>query len=129
MDKVQVNTDKAPAAIGPYSQGIKFNNLVFTSGQISLDPATGEKVGSDIAAQTVQVMENLKEVLLAAGASLETVLKTTVFLKDMGKFSEFNSIYAQYFKQPFPSRSCIEAAALPKGVLVEIEAVAYIPEK
>ncbi|MEW6661879.1 MAG: RidA family protein [Bacillota bacterium] len=129
MEKVQVLTEKAPAAIGPYSQGIKFKNLVFTSGQIPLDPVTGSTVGADVAAQTIQVMENLKEVLLAAGASLETVVKTTVFLKDMGKFAEFNSIYAQYFKEPFPSRSCIEAAALPKGVLVEIEAVAYIPEQ
>ncbi len=127
MDKLQVNTDKAPAAIGPYSQGIKFNGMVFTSGQIALDPFTGSVVGADTAAQTVQVLENLKEVLLAAGASLDTVIKTTVFLKEMDKFVEFNSIYARYFKQPFPSRSCIEAAALPKGVLVEIEAIAYIP--
>jgi len=126
--KVQVITEKAPAAIGPYSQGIIFNNMVFASGQIALDPATGNTVGEDVAAQTVQVIKNLKEVLAAAGASLDTVVKTTVFLKDMSKFAEFNSVYAQYFKQPFPSRSSIEAAALPKGALVEIEAIAYIIE-
>lgn len=127
--KVQVITEKAPAAIGPYSQGIVHNNLVFTSGQIGLNPVSGNIVGEDVAAQTVQVLENLQEVLLAAGASLNTVIKTTVFLKDMGKFAEFNSVYARYFKEPFPSRSTIEAAALPKGALVEIEAVAFILEK
>jgi 2-iminobutanoate/2-iminopropanoate deaminase len=129
QQKVQVTTKKAPAAIGPYSQGIIFNNLVFTSGQIALDPAAGNIVGETVAAQTVQVLENLKEVLLAAGASFETVIKTNVFLKDMSKFAEFNNIYAQYFKEPFPSRSTIEAAALPKGALVEIEVVAFIPVK
>ncbi|MBS3977434.1 MAG: RidA family protein [Syntrophomonadaceae bacterium] len=129
QQKVQVITEKAPAAIGPYSQGIVFNNLVFTSGQIALNPVSGNIVGEDVAAQTAQVLENLQEVLLAAGASLNTVIKTTVFLQDMGKFTEFNSVYARYFKEPFPSRSTIEAAALPKGALVEIEAVAYIPEQ
>ncbi len=129
MVKIAVSTNKAPVAIGPYSQAIKTNNIVYTSGQIPLDSETGEIVGTDVATQTKKVMENLQQVLEAAGASFNTVVKCTVFLKDMTKFGEFNEVYAAFFQEPFPARSCVEVAALPKGVLVEIEAVAYGDEQ
>lgn len=118
-----INTEKAPSAIGPYSQAIMAGNTVFTSGQIPVNPATGE-VPEGIEAQAVQALENLKHVLDAAGCSMADVVKTTVFIKDMGSFPVINKIYSTYFVEPFPARSCVEVAQLPKGVLIEIEAVA-----
>lgn len=120
-----ISTDKAPAAIGPYSQAMVTGSLVFTSGQIPLDPVTGLVVGDDITAQTEQVIANLKAVLAEAGTDLTKAVKTTCFLKNMGDFAVFNGIYARYFTGN-PGRSCVEVAALPKGVLVEIEVVAEI---
>ena len=121
-----VNTNKAPAVIGPYSQAIISGNTVFTSGQIPIDPATGEVVNGGIEAQTRRVLENLKAVLEAAGTSMSNVIKTTVFINDMGNFAVVNSIYGEYFSAPYPARSCVEVSKLPKGVEIEIEAVAVI---
>lgn len=118
-----VSTPKAPAAIGPYSQAVISRGMVFASGQIPVDPATGEVVQGDISDQSHQVMKNMLEVLAAAGSSPERVIKTTCFLTDMAMFSVFNEIYAQYFPGK-PARACVQVAALPKGVLVEVEAVA-----
>ena len=120
-----VNTNSAPAAIGPYSQGIIVNNLFYSSGQIPLT-ASGEMVTGDIAEQTHQVFKNLKAVLDEAGASLESVVKSTVFLKDMNQFAEFNEVYGQYFAEHKPARSCVEVARLPKDALVEIEVIALV---
>jgi len=119
-----ISTAEAPAAIGPYSQALALDKLVFTSGQIPLDPASGNVVGSTIEAQTEQVVKNLGAVLNAAGASFETVLKTTCFLSDMDNFAAFNQVYATYFTKK-PARSTVAVKALPKGVLVEVEAIAY----
>lgn len=118
-----IATDKAPAAIGPYSQAKATGGFLFTSGQIPLDPATGEVSGADITAQTELVMKNLMAVLEAGGASADTVLKTTCFLADMGDFAAFNEVYGKYFPGK-PARSCVAVKTLPKGVLVEVEAVA-----
>ena len=118
-----IHTDKAPAAIGPYSQAIATGELVYTSGQIPLDPATGDVVTGGIEAETEQVIKNLSAVLTAAGSGLDAVIKTTCFLKDMGDFARFNAVYEKYFVGK-PARSCVAVAALPKGVSVEIEAVA-----
>jgi len=122
-----VSTEKAPKAIGPYSQAIKIQNMVYTSGQIPVDPSSGEVVDGGIENQTRQVLENLKAVLAEAGTGFENVVKTTVYIKDMNDFASVNKIYGQYFKEPYPARSCVEVARLPKDVLVEIEAVAIIP--
>jgi len=119
-----VKTDKAPAAIGPYSQAIDTGTFIYTSGQIPVNPSTGEVVDGGIEQQTAQVLENLKNVLEAAGSSLSKVIKTTVFIKDMNSFSVVNEVYKEYFTEPYPARSCVEVARLPKDVLVEIEAVA-----
>jgi 2-iminobutanoate/2-iminopropanoate deaminase len=124
----QVRTAAAPAAIGPYSQAIAEGQLLFTSGQIPIDPATGELRNSDIATATRQVLSNLRAVLVAGGADLNTVVKTTVFLKDMRDFQAFNAVYAEFFQEPLPARSCVQAAALPREALVEIEAVAVRKE-
>ena len=118
-----IHTDSAPAAIGPYSQAIKANGLVHTSGQIALNPQTGALKGDSIETQTEQAIQNLKAVLEAAGGSLETVVKTTCFLRRMSDFAAFNAIYERHFPGR-PARSCVEVSALPKGALVEIEAVA-----
>ncbi len=120
----QIRTAEAPAAIGPYSQAIAEEQLIFTSGQLPMNPATGEFRNTDIASAARQVLSNLRAVLTAGGADMSTVVKTTVFLKDMRDFQAFNSVYAEFFKEPFPARSCIQVAALPKDALVEIEAVA-----
>lgn len=120
-----VHTKDAPAAIGPYSQGIIVNNLFYSSGQIPLTPS-GELVEGDIKEQTHQVFQNLKGVLKAAGASLETVVKTTVFLKNMDDFQAMNEVYGEYFSTHKPARSCVEVARLPKDVLVEIEVIALV---
>jgi 2-iminobutanoate/2-iminopropanoate deaminase len=120
-----VSTNQAPAAIGPYSQGIIAGNLFYSSGQIPLT-AEGELITGDISEQTHQVFKNLKAVLEEAGASLETVVKATAFLKDMNSFVDFNEVYSQYFAEHKPARSCVEVARLPKDVLVEIEVIALI---
>ncbi len=120
-----VQTPNAPAAIGPYSQAIICGNLVFTSGQIPLDPATGLVVGEDIRAQAEQVMKNLTAVLEASGSSPASAIKTTCFLSDMADFAVFNEVYATCFTTN-PARSCVAAKALPKGVLVEVEAIAIV---
>ena len=119
----KIATNKAPAAIGPYSQAMVVGNLVFTSGQIAIDPATGNIDATDVVGQTEQVMKNLGEVLAAAGASFASAVKTTCFLADIADFAAFNEIYGKYFTEK-PARSCVAAKALPKGVLCEIEAIA-----
>ncbi|WP_221074959.1 RidA family protein [Agarivorans aestuarii] len=126
MSKQIVSTEAAPAAIGPYSQATKIDELVFTSGQIPLDPESMEIVSGGISEQTKQVMENLMAVLAAAGADSSTVFKTTCFLSDMTNFVAFNDVYASYFPESAPARSCVEVARLPKDVLVEVEAIAHI---
>ena len=120
----KIETSKAPGAIGPYSQGMVSGKLVFTSGQIPLDPATGAIVGETIEAQSEQALKNLQAVLEAGGASLATVIKTTCFLSDMGNFAAFNGVYAKYFTGDCPARSCVAVKTLPKGVMVEVEAIA-----
>jgi len=122
----RVHTDAAPAAIGPYSQAIVTDGWVFCSGQIAIDASTGEVVGGDVARQTEQVLTNLRHVLEAAGAGMDTVVKTTVFLSDMGAFQTMNEVYARHFGDHRPARAAVQAAALPKGVDVEIEAVARV---
>lgn len=121
-----ISANNAPKAIGPYSQGIKTQNMVFTSGQIPIDPATGEVVGGGVESQARQALENLKAVLIEAGVGMENVIKTTVFIKDMNEFALVNKIYGEYFKEPYPARSCVEVARLPKDVSIEIEAVAVV---
>ena len=121
-----VSTEKAPKAIGPYSQAVRIENLVYTAGQIALDPVRMELVEGDVAAQTHQVFANLKAVLEAAGSGLNYVIKTTVFLKDMDDFAAMNAVYAGYFPENPPARSTVAVAGLPKGGLVEIEVVALL---
>ncbi|WP_416197715.1 MAG: Endoribonuclease L-PSP [Sporanaerobacter sp.] len=126
MDKVVVSTDKAPAAIGPYSQGMKAGNMIFTSGQLPIVPETGELITNDIKKETRQSLENVKAILNEAGATLEDVVKVTIFISDMNKFGEINEVYGEYFKDHKPARSCVEVAKLPKNGNVEIEAIAVI---
>ncbi|NOY98919.1 MAG: RidA family protein [Chloroflexi bacterium] len=126
--KKVVKTDKAPRAIGPYSAAVRIDSLVFTAGQIAIDPATGELVGGGIEAETRQVLTNLKHVLEAAGSSLEHVVKTTVFLADMADFPKLNAVYAEFFTEDPPARSTVAVKTLPKDVRVEIEAIALIAE-
>ncbi|MBQ4348285.1 MAG: RidA family protein [Clostridia bacterium] len=121
----KISTDKAPAAIGPYSQAIMANGFLFTSGQIPINPATGNVDAEGITAQTEQVMVNLKAVLEEAGTSFDNVVKTTCFIADMGDFAAFNEVYAKYITSA-PARSCVAVKALPKGVLCEVEAVAIV---
>lgn len=121
-----VATENAPAAIGPYSQANIIGELVFTSGQIPIDPATGYIVEGGIEEQTAQVFRNLAEVLKAAGSGLDKVIKTTCFMNSMDDFSKMNEVYAEFFSGQFPSRSAVEVAKLPKDALIEIEAIAYI---
>ncbi len=121
-----VSTDKAPKAIGPYSQAILAENLVYTAGQVGLDPVTMELVEGGIEAQTRQVLTNLKHVLESADSGLRFVIKTTVFLQDMGDFAKMNAVYAEFFPENPPARSTVQVAALPKGALVEIECVAML---
>lgn len=123
-DRQIVFTDQAPAAIGPYSQAIKACKLVFVSGQTPLDPTSGALVGENAAEQAEQCLKNLRAVLEASGASLESVVKTTVFLVDMADFAAMNEVYTRYFAQEPPARSCVAVRALPKGSLVEMEAIA-----
>lgn len=128
MNKTIIATEKAPGAIGPYSQAVEVNGIVYTSGVIPIDPATGRLVEGDITVQAKQAIGNLAALLEAAGASTDSTIKTTVFIKDMNDFTKVNEIYAEYFTRDFPARSCVEVARLPKDVLIEIEAIA-IKEK
>jgi 2-iminobutanoate/2-iminopropanoate deaminase len=121
-----VNTPDAPQAIGPYSQAVITGNMIYTSGQIPIDPATGEVISGDIAAQARRALDNLKNIIAAAGSSMDRVVKTTVFIKDMNDFAVVNKIYAEYFMDTYPARSCIEVARLPKDVRIEIEAIAML---
>src|SRR5262249_40758259 len=126
-NRTAVHSDDAPKAIGPYSQAVKSGNLLFCSGQIPLDPKSGEMVGaSDVRAQTRQVMENLKAVLAAGGGSFATVMKTTIYLKDLGDFGAVNEIYGSYFQAAPPARATVQVAGLPRGALVEIDAIAVV---
>lgn len=127
--KKVIATDAAPKAVGPYSQAIQAGNFLFLSGQLALNPQNGEMVGSDISTQTKQVIENIKGVLGAAGASLADVVKTTVFLQNMGDFSQMNEVYKQYFGDSAPARSTVEVARLPKNALVEIESIAVVKSR
>ena len=126
-ERIVIATDRAPAAVGPYSQAVRIGNLVYTAGQIPLDPATGKLVEGGIESQTRRALQNLQAVLEAAGTSLANVVKTTVFLQDMGDFGAMNGVYAQFFSGRPPARSAVEVAALPLGAQVEIEAIALIP--
>ena len=119
-----IATDQAPQAIGPYSQAIRAAGLIFTSGQIPIDPATAQIVAGDVSAQTDRVLKNLAAILQASGSSLEKVVRCTVFLKNMGDFAAMNEVYGRYFKQSPPARSTVEVARLPKDVLVEIDVIA-----
>ena len=123
--KKQIQTDNAPRAIGPYSQAIRAGDMIFVSGQIPVDPATGD-IAQSVGQQAVQALENVGAVLAASGASFADVVKTTVFLRDMNDFGEVNEVYARYFEAPFPARACVEVVRLPKDVLIEIEAVAMV---
>ena len=119
-----IATEQAPQAIGPYSQAIRAQGLIFTSGQIAIDPATAQIIGGDVSAQTDRVLKNLSAILQASGSSLEKVLRCTVFLKNMGDFAAMNEVYGRYFQQEPPARSTVEVARLPKDVLIEIDVIA-----
>jgi 2-iminobutanoate/2-iminopropanoate deaminase len=119
-----IATEQAPQAIGPYSQAIRAQGLIFTSGQIAIDPATAQIIASNVSAQTDRVLKNLSAILQASGSSLEKVLRCTVFLKNMGDFAAMNEVYGRYFKQSPPARSTVEVARLPKDVLIEIDVIA-----
>ena len=121
-----ISTDKAPGAIGPYSQAVKVGNMVFVSGQIPIDPKTGEFVAGDVPEQTSQVLKNLSAILEAAGTSLNNVVKTTVFLADMNDFSAMNAVYSEFFIENKPARATVEAARLPRDARVEIECIAVV---
>ena len=126
MKKEIIVSEKAPKALGPYSVAVKAGNLVYTAGQLGLDPGTGEFAPGGIEGETRQALENLKNVLESAGSSLENVIKTTVFLRDMDEFTAMNGVYGQFFTEKFPARSAVQVARLPKDGAVEIEAVAFI---
>lgn len=121
----EIKTSAAPEAIGPYSQAVTVNNIVYTSGQIPVNPVSGA-IPEGIEAQAKQVFENIKNLLIASGTSINNVIKTTVFIKNIQDFPVVNSVYAEYFTEPYPARSCVEVSALPKGVLIEVEAIAEI---
>jgi len=126
--KEQISSEKAPKALGPYSAGIRMGNLIFTAGQLGIIPSTGEFTPGGIEAETRQALENITAILTAAGASMSQVVKTTVFLRDMNDFSRMNNVYAEFFTAPFPARSTVQVAALPKGGAVEIEVLAVIQD-
>lgn len=128
MEIEVVSTENAPMAVGPYSQGLKIGQFVFTSGQIALEPKTGELITESVAAQMEQAMKNVKGVLEASGTSLENVLKVTIFIKNMDNYDLINEVYGRFFYKRYPARTCIEVARLPKNAEVEIEAVAAIPD-
>ncbi len=125
MKKI-VNTTNAPSAIGPYSQAVQTGNLMFISGQLPIDPKTGEFAGDDVSTQTKQALENMKAILESVGLSMENVVKTTVLLKNIGDFVAMNEVYATFFEKDYPARAAYEVAALPKAALVEIEAIADV---
>jgi 2-iminobutanoate/2-iminopropanoate deaminase len=125
--KEAVFSDGAPAAIGPYSQAVRAGGLLFLSGQVALDPQSGQLVAGDISTQTEQVMKNLRAVLAAAGASFDDVARTTIYVVDLGHYGKVNDVYARFFRPPYPSRSTVQVAALPRGALVEIDVVAVVP--
>ncbi|MCB2354294.1 RidA family protein [Clostridium estertheticum] len=124
MEKNIINTNNAPAALGPYSQAVKVGNILYTSGQLAINPVTGEFINDDIKKATAQSLDNVKAILEEAGSSLDKVVKTLVFLKDMDDFAQMNEIYSKYFTTNPPARSCIQAGKLPKDALVEIEVIA-----
>lgn len=124
MNRTEINTKNAPEALGPYSQAIRIGDLIFTSGQIPIDPATNTLVSGGIVEQAIQSLRNLQAVLTEAGSSLSDAVKVTVFVKNMDDFAKLNEIYGSFFTEPYPARSCVEVARLPKDVLVEIEIVA-----
>ncbi|MBU3160123.1 RidA family protein [Clostridium frigoris] len=124
MEKLIINTKKAPAALGPYSQAVKVGNVLYTSGQLAINPANGEFINDDIKKATAQSLDNVKAILEEAGSSLDKVVKTLVFLKDINDFDSMNEIYSKYFTTNLPARSCIQAGKLPKDALVEIEVIA-----
>ena len=126
-DKIIVHTDKAPAAIGPYSQAVRVGRMVFTAGQLGIDPNTGELVPGGIEAETRQALENIKNILENCSCSLNGVIKTTVFLKDLSDFQKFNKVYSEFFPENPPARTTVQVAALPKGASIEIEAIAVQP--
>ena len=119
-----ISTDKAPAAIGPYSQAIEVKGMIYTSGMIPIDPSTGELVTGSVEAQAEQAISNLEALLAASGSSIEKAVKTVVFISNMDDFGKINEVYAKHFKEPYPARSCVQVARLPKDVAIEIEAVA-----
>lgn len=129
MEKTIISTKKAPGAIGPYSQAVRVGEMLYVSGQIPLDPETMEIVGDGIAEQTKQVMDNLMQILTASGADAKSVVKTTCFLSDMNNFASFNEVYGGYFIEDAPARACVEVSRLPKDVLVEVEAVAFLRQQ
>ncbi len=126
MAKTAIHTENAPAAIGPYSQAIKAGNTIYVSGQLPIDPKTGEFAGEDIESQTRQSLTNVQNILREAGADMENVVKTTVLLADIADFAAMNGVYAEFFSAPFPARAAVQAAALPKAAKVEIEVVAVV---
>ncbi|OGP13791.1 MAG: reactive intermediate/imine deaminase [Deltaproteobacteria bacterium GWA2_54_12] len=129
MNKKEIKTQRAPKAIGPYSQGVSIGRHLFLSGQIPIEPLSGELVTGSIEAQTRQVLKNLQGVLEEAGATMRDVVKTTVYLKDLSAFAEMNAIYGEFFTDPYPARATVEVSALPKGALVEIDAIAVIGDE
>jgi len=126
MEKQIISTIKAPAALGPYSQAVKVGNLLYTSGQLAINSATGEFINDDIKKATAQSLENVKAILEEAGTTLDKVVKTVVFIKDMNDFADMNEVYSQYFSANPPARSCVQVAKLPKDALVEIEVIAIV---
>ena len=122
-----VFTEKAPKPIGPYSQGVRVSSFLFISGQIPIDPVTGQLVEGDFTTKVRRVLDNLKNIVEAAGGSLRSIVKVNVYLRDIGKFSEFNSVYSEYFLEDPPARSVVEVSNLPRGVELEVEAIAFIP--
>ncbi|MFN7016673.1 MAG: RidA family protein [Fimbriimonadales bacterium] len=125
MTKQAILSNDAPAPIGPYSQATRVGDWIFLSGQIPIDPLTGELITGGVAAQTKQVLQNLQAVLTALGLNLDSIVKTTIYLTDLTMFAEMNAVYATYFRPPYPARATVQVSALPMGALVEIEAIAY----
>lgn len=128
MGKTIIQTDQAPAAVGPYSQAVRVGQFLYTAGQIPLDPATGKMIKGTISAQTEQSLKNIEAIVAEAGGTMADIIKTTVFLQDMGEFGAMNGVYEQFFPESPPARSTVEVAGLPLGVRVEIEAIAFLPE-